>query len=112
MQKPRTGAANARLNLVEYQKRAGSITCFPSREQITGRRRHHTTLTQHGFEKYRRRAIGNRSVQGIGVARFGRQDVVRHPLVGRIVEAYDQRATAARDAKRDSRPTPVPRERG
>jgi phosphate starvation-inducible PhoH-like protein len=51
-------------------------------------------------------------VQGIGVARFGRQDVVRHPLVGRIVEAYDQRATAARDAKRDSRPTPVPRERG
>jgi phosphate starvation-inducible PhoH-like protein len=51
-------------------------------------------------------------VQGIGVARFGRQDVVRHPLVGRIVEAYDQRATAARDAKRDSRPAPIPRERG
>jgi phosphate starvation-inducible PhoH-like protein len=44
-------------------------------------------------------------VQGIGVTRFGRQDVVRHPLVGRIVEAYDQRATAARDVRRDARPS-------
>jgi phosphate starvation-inducible PhoH-like protein len=42
-------------------------------------------------------------VQGIGVTRFGRQDVVRHPLVGRIVEAYDQRATAERDVARDAR---------
>jgi phosphate starvation-inducible PhoH-like protein len=34
-------------------------------------------------------------VKGIGVVRFANQDVVRHPLVGRIVDAYD-----ARDAKK------------
>ena len=39
-------------------------------------------------------------VQGIGFARFGVRDVVRHPLVGRIVEAYDQRAAAARETTR------------
>lgn len=42
-------------------------------------------------------------VQGIGVTRFGQQDVVRHPLVARIVQAYDQRATAERDVARDAR---------
>jgi phosphate starvation-inducible PhoH-like protein len=42
-------------------------------------------------------------VQGIGVTRFGQQDVVRHPLVARIVQAYDQRATAERDVVRDAR---------
>jgi phosphate starvation-inducible PhoH-like protein len=36
-------------------------------------------------------------VQGIGFARFDVRDVVRHPLVGRIVDAYDQRAAAARE---------------
>jgi phosphate starvation-inducible PhoH-like protein len=36
-------------------------------------------------------------VSGIGFARFGTRDVVRHPLVGRIVDAYDQRAAAARE---------------
>jgi phosphate starvation-inducible PhoH-like protein len=36
-------------------------------------------------------------VAGIGFARFGTRDVVRHPLVGRIVDAYDQRAAAARE---------------
>ena len=39
-------------------------------------------------------------VQGIGFARFGVRDVVRHPLVGRIVDAYDQRAAAARETTR------------
>ena len=34
-------------------------------------------------------------VKGIGVVRFANQDVVRHPLVGRIVDAYD-----SRDAKK------------
>jgi phosphate starvation-inducible protein PhoH and related proteins len=38
-------------------------------------------------------------VSGIGFARFGTRDVVRHPLVGRIVDAYDQRAAAAREAR-------------
>jgi phosphate starvation-inducible PhoH-like protein len=39
-------------------------------------------------------------VQGIGFARFGTRDVVRHPLVGRIVDAYDQRAAASREISR------------
>ena len=45
-------------------------------------------------------------VQGIGVNRFNVRDVVRHPLVARIVDAYEQRAVAERDtrgrAKRES----------
>jgi phosphate starvation-inducible PhoH-like protein len=28
-------------------------------------------------------------VEGVGILRFGRGDVVRHPIVGRIVEAYE-----------------------
>ncbi len=38
-------------------------------------------------------------VQGIGVNRFDVRDVVRHPLVARIVDAYDQRAVAERDTR-------------
>ena len=38
-------------------------------------------------------------VQGIGVTRFGVRDVVRHPLVARIVDAYEQRAVAERDTR-------------
>ncbi len=34
---------------------------------------------------------------GIGVCRFGVRDVVRHPLVAAIVDAYEQRAQAQRD---------------
>ena len=41
-------------------------------------------------------------VPGIGVVRFGRRDVVRHPLVGRIVEAYEQRAEAEGDTRREA----------
>ena len=37
-------------------------------------------------------------VPGIAVARFDVADVVRHPLVGRIVDAYDRRAAAGREA--------------
>jgi phosphate starvation-inducible protein PhoH and related proteins len=36
-------------------------------------------------------------VPGIGVCRFDKRDVVRHPLVARIVDAYDQRAAAEKD---------------
>jgi len=36
-------------------------------------------------------------LQGIGVVRFGQRDVVRHPLVARIVGAYDQREAAQRE---------------
>ncbi len=38
-------------------------------------------------------------VPGIGVCRFDNRDVVRHPLVARIVEAYDQRAAAEKDTR-------------
>jgi phosphate starvation-inducible PhoH-like protein len=37
---------------------------------------------------------------GIGITRFESRDVVRHPLVARIVDAYDQRAAAERDSSR------------
>ncbi len=40
-------------------------------------------------------------IAGIGVARFNNADVVRHPLVGRIVEAYDQRHAAAKEHARE-----------
>ncbi len=40
-------------------------------------------------------------VGGIGVVRFDKRDVVRHPLVARIVDAYDQRDTARQDHSRD-----------
>jgi phosphate starvation-inducible PhoH-like protein len=36
-------------------------------------------------------------VPGIGVVRLDKRDVVRHPLVARIVEAYEQRATAEQE---------------
>jgi phosphate starvation-inducible protein PhoH and related proteins len=42
-------------------------------------------------------------VTGIGVVRLDKRDVVRHPLVARIVDAYDQRATAEGDKRRESR---------
>jgi phosphate starvation-inducible PhoH-like protein len=40
-------------------------------------------------------------IAGIGVARFSNSDVVRHPLVGRIVDAYDQRRAAAGEHLRE-----------
>ena len=45
-------------------------------------------------------------IHGIGVNRFGTRDVVRHPLVAAIVDAYDQRAQAQRDAASQARPVP------
>ena len=43
---------------------------------------------------------------GIGITRFGVRDVVRHPLVARIVDAYEQRAQAQRDAAMPEPPRP------
>ena len=40
-------------------------------------------------------------VKGIGVSRFDKRDVVRHPLVARIVDAYEQREAAAGDKRRE-----------
>lgn len=42
-------------------------------------------------------------VQGIGVTRFSNSDVVRHPLVGRIVEAYDRRYAAVSEHAREQK---------
>ncbi len=42
-------------------------------------------------------------VAGIGVCRFASRDVVRHPLVARIVDAYEQRSTAEKETARRSR---------
>ena len=38
---------------------------------------------------------------GIGFTHFGSRDVVRHPLVAAIVDAYDHRAAAERDSSRN-----------
>ncbi|HEY4041472.1 MAG TPA: PhoH family protein [Rhodopila sp.] len=40
-------------------------------------------------------------IQGIGVVRFEQRDVVRHPLVARIVGAYDQREAAQGEVLRE-----------
>lgn len=40
-------------------------------------------------------------IQGIGVVRFDSRDVVRHPLVARIVSAYDAREAARGEARRE-----------
>jgi phosphate starvation-inducible PhoH-like protein len=36
-------------------------------------------------------------VAGIGVCRLDKRDVVRHPLVARIVDAYEQRTAAEQE---------------
>ncbi len=41
-------------------------------------------------------------VPGIAVARFDKRDVVRHRLVARIVDAYDQREAAVGDKRREA----------
>jgi phosphate starvation-inducible PhoH-like protein len=43
-------------------------------------------------------------VPGIAVCRFDKRDVVRHPLVARIVDAYDQREAAQKEARRSRVP--------
>ncbi len=45
-------------------------------------------------------------VDGIGVTRFGEADVVRHPLVGRIVSAYGRAEADGRIAPTDGRGPP------
>jgi phosphate starvation-inducible PhoH-like protein len=42
-------------------------------------------------------------VAGIGITHFDRRDVVRHPLVARVVEAYEQRDAASGDKRREAR---------
>ena len=54
-----------------------------------------------------------RDVVGIAVTQFGAADVVRHPLVARIVEAYEaasrgEPAAPAERVERVERPAPAP----
>jgi phosphate starvation-inducible PhoH-like protein len=42
-------------------------------------------------------------VDGIGITRFGNQDVVRHPLVQRIVDAYDRHESQEQQQQRERR---------
>jgi phosphate starvation-inducible PhoH-like protein len=46
-------------------------------------------------------------VPGLGVCRFDKRDIVRHPLVARIVDAYEQRAAAEKEtsARRNRNPS-------
>ena len=46
-------------------------------------------------------------VAGIGICRFTARDVVRHPLVARIVDAYEQRTTAEKETARRPRTAEV-----
>ena len=48
----------------------------------------------------RMRWIRWRACRGSALCRLNNRDVVRHPLVGRIVDAYDQRAAAEGDMRR------------
>ncbi len=62
---------------------------FGSRAVITG------DVTQVDLPRHQRSGLVNtlevlEDVKGIGVTRFDSKDVVRHPLVQRIVEAYDR----------------------
>ncbi|KAF7600313.1 MAG: phosphate starvation-inducible protein PhoH [Candidatus Dactylopiibacterium carminicum] len=75
-----------------------------SRAVVTG------DLTQidlpRGHKSGLRDAVGTLAdVRGIAMTRFNREDVVRHPLVARIVEAYE-RAAAQREAAEDGRTAP------
>ncbi|MGE0224962.1 MAG: PhoH family protein [Acetobacteraceae bacterium] len=58
----------------------------------------------HGVRSGLRDALDTlEGVQGIRVVRFDNRDVVRHPLVARIVDAYDQRAAAEDEKRRETR---------
>jgi phosphate starvation-inducible PhoH-like protein len=36
-----------------------------------------------------------RNVEGVAIVQFGKRDVVRHPLVQRIIQAYEDHRTTA-----------------
>ncbi len=52
-----------------------------------------------------------RRVKGIAITRLTSADVVRHPLVARIVDAYDMRHSESDDAPRARAAKPAPRKR-
>jgi phosphate starvation-inducible PhoH-like protein len=69
---------------------------FGSTAVVTG------DLTQVDLPKHQKSGLKDalevlRGVDGIGFTFFESKDVVRHPLVARIVNAYDARDNPARD---------------
>jgi phosphate starvation-inducible PhoH-like protein len=50
-----------------------------------------------------------KDVRGIAFTRFTSEDVVRHPLVARIVNAYEAQTERAEQARRNARPDDAPR---
>ncbi len=50
-----------------------------------------------------------KDVRGIAFTRFTSEDVVRHPLVARIVNAYEAQTERAEQARRNARPDDTPR---
>ncbi len=50
-----------------------------------------------------------KDVRGIAFTRFTSEDVVRHPLVARIVNAYEAQTERAEQARRAARPDDTPR---
>jgi len=48
-------------------------------------------------------------VDGVGIVRFSRADVVRHPLVARILTAYDRRSGLIEEATAEDEAPPRPR---
>ncbi len=50
-----------------------------------------------------------KDVRGIAFTRFTSEDVVRHPLVARIVNAYEAQTERAEQARRNARPDDSPR---
>ncbi|MCM1291411.1 MAG: PhoH family protein [Prevotella sp.] len=43
-----------------------------------------------------------RNVKGIGVIEYGKKDIVRHPLVQKIVEAYERHAASEEEGQEDN----------
>ena len=66
------------------------VTADPSQSDLPGGR-------AEGFDQALEILYG---VEGVGIARFSEKDVVRHPLVSRIIHAYD---AASKGQRRDER---------
>ena len=72
---------------------------FGAKAVVTGDVSQIDLPARHGQRPGRRRATCSSGVRGIAFTHFTAADVVRHPLVARIVEAYD--AARARQPPRE-----------
>ena len=91
---------------VEQMKMFLTRIGFGARAVVTG------DVTQSDLPRHRasglRHALGLlRNVEGVSITHFTARDVVRHPLVQRIVEAYERDDAKREDAKSADRATPA-----